>query len=150
MSALTQPPLQPAIRLRALIGKLSRLLRQTHAGAGLTPTQLSVLRTVVERGPLRLAQLPELEGINPTMLSRIVAKLARAGLITRRPDPADRRAALLASTHSGRNLHRKVLSERNDLLDQRLRALPATERQLLIGAIPALEALAESLRDQER
>lgn len=102
------------------------------------------------RGPLRLAQLPELEGINPTMQSPTVAQLTRAGLITRRPGPAHRRAALLASIQSGRNLYRKILTERNHSLDQRLPALAAIERQLLIEAIPALEALAESRRDQDR
>jgi len=139
-------PLQVAIRLRRIIARLSRLLRQTHSGVGLTPTQLAVLGTVARSGPLRLVKLAEIEGINPTMLSRIVAKLARAGLITRGPDPADGRAALLAPTVKGRRLYRQIQFERNDLLGQLVRELSESERQLLIDAIPTLEALTESLQ----
>ena len=149
--ATPSDPLQssPSTQLRVLIGRLSRRLRQTEAGAGLTPPQLSVLATVVRRGPLRLAQLSQREGINPTMLSRIVAKLTEAGLITRRPDPADARAALLLPTERGRRLQRRIQTERNDVLGQRIQSLPEAQRRLLLEAIPALEQLAEALRDQD-
>jgi len=139
-------PLEPAAVLRILIGRLSRRLRRTEAGAQLTPTQLSVLASVVRHGPLGLAELSQLEGINPTMLSRIAAKLNRAGLIARRPDPHDGRAALLFPTTTGRRLQRRIQAERNDVLGQRLQELAASERRRLIDAIPALEALADALR----
>lgn len=147
--AKTSPvPLAP--HLRALIGKLSRRLRPTQAGAGLTPTELSVLATVARRGPLRLAQLSQVEGVNPTMLSRIVAKLGREGLIARQQDPLDGRAARLIATDRGRKLQRRIQAERNDVLGQRLQALTRAQLQQLTSAIPALEALAESLLDQDR
>ena len=38
-------------RLRAVIGRLGRRLRPTRAGSGLTPTQISVLFTLVRDGP---------------------------------------------------------------------------------------------------
>jgi DNA-binding MarR family transcriptional regulator len=139
---------EPAPALRSLIGKISRRLRSTQAGAGLTPTQLSVLATVVRRGPIRPAQVSQIEGVNPTMLSRISAKLSRAGLVARRVDPSDGRAALLVATERGRRLQRRILAERNDALGQRFRALPAPQRQRLVDALPALEALADSLLDQ--
>jgi DNA-binding MarR family transcriptional regulator len=135
----------PAVTLRVLIARLSRRLRQTQAGAGLTPTQLSVLATVVRHGHLGLADLSKAEGINPTMLSRIVAKLSTQGLLTRRADPLDGRAALVSPTERGRRLQRRIQAERNDVLGQRLDALPRAQRQLLVAAIPALEALADSL-----
>jgi len=131
--------------LRMLIGRLSRRLRQTQAGAGLTPTQLSVLATVVRHGPLGLAQLSQWEGINPTMLSRVVAKLGESGLVTRQANPLDGRAALLVPTARGRRLQRRIRAERSDVLSRRLSDLPPPQRQLLMDAIPALEALAESL-----
>jgi DNA-binding MarR family transcriptional regulator len=140
----------PSTQLRILIGRLSRRLRQTEAGAGLTPTQLSVLATVVRHGPLGLAQLSQREGINPTMLSRIAAKLTDASLITRRPDPTDGRAALLLPTERGRRLHRRIQAERNDVLGQRIQSLPEAQRRLLIEALPALELLAEALQHQDR
>lgn len=144
------PSTPPAPQLRALIGKLSRRLRQTQAGAGLTPTELSVLATVARHGPLGLAQLAQMEGVNPTMLSRIVAKLGRAGLVARQQDPGDGRAARLLSTERGRQVQRRILAERNDVLGQRLRTLSQSQLGQLLDAMPALEALAESLLDQDR
>jgi DNA-binding MarR family transcriptional regulator len=74
-------------RLRAVIGRLSRRLRPTVAGSGLTPSQISVLFTVVRLGPIGLSELAEVESLNPTMLSRITAQLCDAGLIVRSPRP---------------------------------------------------------------
>jgi DNA-binding MarR family transcriptional regulator len=111
----------------------------------LTPTQISVLATVVRHGHLGLADLSKAEGINPTMLSRIVAKLGTQGLLNRRADPLDGRAALVSPTERGRRLQRRIQAERNDVLGQQLDAMPRAQRQLLMAAIPALEALADSL-----
>jgi hypothetical protein len=72
-----------AARLRMAIGKLSRRLRPTVAGSGLSPSQISALFTIVRRGPLGLSELAELEALNPTMLSRIIVHLCDLGLIRR-------------------------------------------------------------------
>ena len=68
-------------RLRGVIGKLARKLNDTSTGEGLTPTQYSVLGLVRKRGPLGLAELTDLEGLNPTMLSRVVGRLLELELI---------------------------------------------------------------------
>jgi DNA-binding MarR family transcriptional regulator len=81
-----------------------RLARQLNAASreeGLTPTQASVLGITTARGPLSLAELTELEGINPTMLSRVVGKLDSFGLIRRLRDPDDFRAARVEVTPEG-------------------------------------------------
>ena len=56
-------------RLRGVIPRLARQLNETSTGEGLTPTQYSVLALVRVRGPLGLAELTELEGLNPTQRS---------------------------------------------------------------------------------
>ncbi|MDT7600333.1 MAG: hypothetical protein QOK26_2410, partial [Pseudonocardiales bacterium] len=71
-------------RLRGVISKLARQLNATSTDEGLTPTQYSVLGLIAVRGPLGLTELTELEGLNPTMLSRVVRKLDDEGLISRR------------------------------------------------------------------
>jgi DNA-binding MarR family transcriptional regulator len=132
-------------RLRAAIGKLSRRLRPTLAGSGLTPSQISVLFTVVRLGPLRLSELAEIEGLNPTMLSRIAAQLAESQLIRREADPGDRRAALLRATASGRRLRERIHRERTEALNAHVEALEEHQRELLWSALPVLEELAERL-----
>ena len=76
-----------AARLRSAVNRISRRLRPTRAGAGFTPTQISVLETVAKRGPIRLSDLASVEGMNPTMLSRVARKLEDTGLIRRHPHP---------------------------------------------------------------
>ena len=132
-------------RLRAVIGRLSRRLRGTSAGAGLTPSQTSILFTVVRKGPIGLSELAELESINPTMLSRITAHLAEKGLLLRTADPADRRAASVAATAAGRRLRERIHRERTEALASHLQQLDRDERELLWRALPVLEELAERL-----
>src|ERR1700740_1941568 len=103
-------------RLRAVIGRLSRRLRPTAAAvaAGLTPTKISILLTVVREGPIRLSDLSTAEGINPTQLSRTVAHLGQAGLIERAADEGDRRAAWVKPTATGKRLAERIRRERTD------------------------------------
>jgi len=139
-----------AARVRAAIGKLHRRLRRTAAGseAGLSPTGISILNTVVRRGPMRLSELANAEGVNPTMLSRLVGDLGDAGLLSRVSDPEDGRAALVQATQEGRRLAARMRRERTDVLNRALASLPAADLAKLERALPALEELAEALKEQ--
>lgn len=137
-----------AARLRAAIGSVQRRLRSTPAAtaAGLTPTKISILFTVVRLGDVGLSELAEAEGVNPTMLSRVVAGLADRGLVKRDSDPADRRAARVDATAAGRRLAERIRRERTDALNEALAPLEPAHREALEQALPALEALAEQLK----
>ncbi|HWF52350.1 MAG TPA: MarR family transcriptional regulator [Solirubrobacteraceae bacterium] len=140
--------LDTAARLRASIGRLSRRLRPTEAGAaaGLTPTRISVLFTIMRLGPIRLSELAEEEGLNPTMLSRVIADFADSGLLTRVCDPGDRRAALVQITAAGRKLCARMRAERTDVLELALAGLAEEDRRALEQALPVLEELAQGLK----
>ena len=144
----SRPRTDTAARLRAALGRLNRRLRPTAAGAAasLTPTRVSLLHTINRLGPIRLSELAAEEGINPTMLSRIVGDLAVAGLIERVCDPGDRRAALVKATREGRRVVDRMRRERTDVLSVALDGLSATDRRNLERALPALEQLAENLK----
>jgi DNA-binding MarR family transcriptional regulator len=135
-------------RLRVAIGKLHRRLRPTAAGAaaGLTPTRTSVLFTVLRLGPIRMSDLAEEEGLNPTMLSRVIADFAQAGWVVRACDPGDRRAAFVEVTDAGRELCARMRDERTDVLKVALGQLDEQDRQALEQALPVLERLAEGLK----
>ena len=133
-------------RLRAVIGRLGRSLRPTRAGSGLTPTQTSVLFTVVRDGPLPLAELAEREALTPTMLSRVLGGLCDAGLVLRTAQPGDRRAAVAEATPAGRRTRERIQRERSEALAAHLAELAPHERQAIVDALPALETLAERLR----
>jgi DNA-binding MarR family transcriptional regulator len=132
-------------RLRAVIGRLARRLRPTSAGSELTPTQTSILFTIVRLGPLGLGEVAEIESVNPTMLSRITAQLCDAGLINREASPGDRRAALVKATPAGRRMRERIHRERTAALSAHVEALAEEQREALWAALPVLEALAERL-----
>ncbi|MCU1690098.1 MAG: putative MarR family transcriptional regulator [Jatrophihabitantaceae bacterium] len=132
-------------RLRIAVAKISRSMdRQVGAGE-MTRTQIQVLGTAVRRGPLRLSELAELEGLNPTMLSRIIAKLDAGGYIRRLPDPDDQRAVQIEATPEGARVQRRLRDERSALLSARLGQLPSGTSAQLIDALPALEELADAM-----
>ncbi len=140
--------LDTAARLRTVIGRLSRRLRTTAAArdAGLTPTGISLLLSVARTGQVRLSDLGEAEGINPTMLSRVVTGLVQDELLERTSDAGDRRAAWVRVTPLGRRLAERMRRERTAAVNRALDELPEAERHRLERALPALEALAEVLK----
>ena len=133
-------------RLRGVITRLARQLNETSTGEGLTPSQYSVLGLVRGRGPLGLAELAALEGLNPTMLSRVVKLLDEQGLIRRLPDPADLRAARVQVTRDGEQVHERVREQRSRVLSECLDRLPPQTAATLLAAVPAMEALAAVLK----
>jgi DNA-binding MarR family transcriptional regulator len=133
-------------RLRTVIGKLARQLNDTSTDEGLTPTQYSVLGLVRGRGPLGLAELARLEGLNPTMLSRVVRALDENGLIRRLPDPSDLRAARVEITPAGEEVHARIRGHRTQVLTECLEQLPAETAEALLSSVPAMEALAEAAK----
>jgi len=137
---------ETVIRLRRVILRLARQLNAASVGEGLTPTQASVLGIVARRGPLGLTELTELEGLNPTMLSRVVGKLDSFGLIKRLRDPDDFRAARVEVTPVGAEAYERIAAERAAILSERVASLPAEQEAALIAALPALDNLAEDLR----
>src|SRR6516164_7848593 len=134
------------IRLRRVVLGLARRLHAASAGGGLTPTQASVLSIVAFRGQLGLAELTEMEGLNPTMLSRVVGRLDAFGLIRRLRDPDDFRAARVEVTPEGEQAYQRIAAQRAAILSERVAGLPAEQLATLVAALPALENLAEDLR----
>lgn len=132
------------------MARLSRALRPTSAGqaAGLTPTRASVLLTIAREGQIGLSALAAGENLNPTMLSRAISALVDAGLVARVSDDDDRRAAWVKSTAAGRKLAERMRRERTAAINHGLEGLSEDERRALELALPALEGLAQRLRDR--
>ena len=134
-------------RFRHLIGKLSRRLSTIDAESGLTPTQSSVLGTVVRFGRMRLSEVSREEGINATVLSRSIGTLESRGLVRRIVDEQDRRAASLEPTPAGKRLVRRVRDARSDVLRGQIDLLEASDRQRIAEVVPVLELLVDRLND---
>jgi DNA-binding MarR family transcriptional regulator len=138
--------LDVSARLRGVVMKLSRQLNVSATREGLTPSQASALGLITHRGPIALSELAALEGLNPTMVSRIVGKLDDLGLIVRKPNPRDLRSALVEATDAGREANERIRVQRGEVLSECLLHLGEPEQQAVVDALPALEALAEELK----
>jgi DNA-binding MarR family transcriptional regulator len=91
----------------ALADQLGTLIGQVQRAAGadevsLTATQRITLAELFAVGPLRVGVLAERVGASDPTVSRAVDGLVAVGLASRRTDPSDRRAVIVAATSRGR------------------------------------------------
>src|ERR1044071_5373512 len=93
-----------ANRLHSAAIHLLRRARRVDAESPLPAPQLSALSVIVFGGPITLGALAAAEQVRPPTMTRLVAALERAGLVTRESDPTDRRQVLLRATPAGRRL----------------------------------------------
>jgi len=135
--------------LRIALGRLNRSLRLTHVDKDLSSSQREVLMAIARAGSLRLSDLAREEGLNTSMLSRIVAKLEAAGMVTRTCDPKDARIIHVTATSEGLSLRERIRSERTDALLYALGRLSKEEKQALRAATPVLETIVATLRDRD-
>ncbi len=84
------------------------------------------------------AALAQAIGADKTRLIATLDELQRAGLITREPDPADRRARLLSITEAGQRTRRAARDEIQANENRVLARLPAADRQAFLRAAEAL------------
>ncbi|MDQ2838942.1 MAG: MarR family transcriptional regulator [Actinomycetota bacterium] len=133
-------------RLRIALARISRVVDQKSSEDGLTRTQLSILGSVTRLKSIGVSELADLEGVNPTMLSRMLGKLEAAGLVRRVPGAEDRRAVRVEITATGRAMHLRLRRLRTQLFVEQLTELPDGRAAELLAALPALEALAEQMR----
>jgi DNA-binding MarR family transcriptional regulator len=131
-----------ATRLRFAVGRLNRRLR-AETGERRTPTELSILYVIEQRGPIALGALAAGEHLTPPSLTRILNNLEEAGLIRRDTDRSDRRSVVASLTRRGASLIDKMRAQKDGFLSSRLAALDPDERALLTKAADLLEKLAE-------
>ena len=131
--------------MRRSVLSLARRLRLTRDSASLTALELSVLGQLHRRGSLTPGDLAAAERLQPQTLTRALAGLESAGLLSRRPDPGDGRRSLLAITDAGQAALRIEMRQRDDWLAAAMAAeLTSTEIELLRLAGGLLERLADS------
>jgi DNA-binding MarR family transcriptional regulator len=140
--AATGAPASTASRLAMSVMRLERRLRQRSAG-GVTASQYAALVTLSKKGELSLGELAAAEGVAPPSMTRIAARLHRAGLVQRRPDPLDRRVALIALSPRGAELLTEARTRRELYLTARLEAMSAEEVEILARAAELMGRLAE-------
>jgi DNA-binding MarR family transcriptional regulator len=106
----------------------------------ITIPQFRTLVILSNRGPVNLATLATLLGVQPSATGRMVDRLVSAGLIDRLPHPTSRRELLAALTKRGRDVVRQVTTHRRAEITRIVEQMPPGERHGLVRALTAFTA----------
>jgi DNA-binding MarR family transcriptional regulator len=138
-----RPEIAPlASELRVVIGQLIRRLRaEQHL---FSISQGAVLGRLDREGPQSVSDLAAAERVRPQSMAQTVADLESAGLLDRRPDPGDRRRALVSLTEAGVEALVASRREREGWLAGEIEKLPAEDRRTLARAVALLDEIAGS------
>lgn len=126
-----------------LVNDTARLFRRAFdaraKGSGITALQWRLISHLRRFGPKRQGPLAEMIEVEPITLSRMIDRLAEAGLVERRADPTDRRAWLLHLTPRVDEIESEVRKIADELTRDATHGLAPAE-------IEQLTALAEHVR----
>ncbi len=135
--------------LHRTLSKLFSVLRRGDTStAGRVPTgdltlaQLSILITLLDRGPIRMTELAAHERVRTPTTTVAIRRLEKLGLVKRSRDPSDLRAVLVDITPKGHAVHAESLANRRASLAGMLRELSPADLELLQAALAPLEKLA--------
>jgi DNA-binding MarR family transcriptional regulator len=133
---------QLAHDLRETVG---RVLRRLRAEPGPPIGQLAVLSRLDREGPASISDLAAADRMRPQSMAQTVRDLEHAGLVSRRPDPADGRRHFVELTDAGLETLLATRARREDWLTQALdRELDADQRDLLRRAVALLNRVADA------
>ncbi|MBV9193436.1 MAG: MarR family transcriptional regulator [Solirubrobacterales bacterium] len=131
-----------ASELRVVLGQLMRRLRAEHR---FPLSHATVLGRLDREGPQSVSDLAATERVRPQSMAQTVAELESDGLVERRPDPDDRRRALVSLTPDGLAALTLERGRREGWLAGAISdQLSAAEQAVLADAVGLLRRLAEA------
>jgi DNA-binding MarR family transcriptional regulator len=128
--------------LRTIV-RTGRGTRQAALFGELPGASVTTLVALDRHGEQRMGELAERLCVDPSVVSRQVATLARSGFVARRPDPIDGRAQLLGITDAGRDAIARYRGERIAWVARALEEWDDDEAHHLVAS---LHRLADDLR----
>ena len=135
-------PAHVASDLRIVLGQLTRRLRVENR---LPLSQASVLGRLERCGSSSVSDLAVAERVRPQSMAQTVGDLEADGFVTRRPDPDDRRRALVELTDEGLARLQADRAARDGWLARAIAdKLSPEEQATLRAAVDVLRQLAES------
>jgi len=130
--------------LLTLFTRAAKLLREAvdeaMSGHGVRVGQHIVLTVLWEHDGLAPGEIARRLGVATATIVNTATRMAEAGLIARRPDPADARLVRLYLTDRGRSAREPVRAARAALEQHATAALTAAERDHLRSALAKIIA----------
>lgn len=127
-----------------LIGDVSRMMRRRFderaRTIGVTRTQWRALVTLAREEGLQQGVLAERIEVEPITLCRMIDRLAEAGLVERRRDPADRRAWNIYLTDRSRPLLDRLRAVADELFAAALDGIDDRDSAVLTATLERIRA----------
>jgi len=125
--------------LSDLVEAFGQMLGRAAAELDLTSARAELVFLLTQHGPQRQRRVAELLGTSPQQAAVMVDALVERGLLSRSPDPTDRRAVLVGVTDRGQRTGARIEAMRarsaerllGDLGDDRVTELSELVQHLL-------------------
>jgi DNA-binding MarR family transcriptional regulator len=125
-------------RLRAIIDEEQEAVFAEHGVSNPTFTTLVTLVRINRPGGISQRRLADELGLTPGTVSARIDRLVAGGLVTRAPDPADKRGSLVTLTDRGRDLFEAVVPAHLANQVRLLGSLTPDEQATLAGLLRKL------------
>ena len=133
-----------------LVRMAGRARSQMSAGESAEWSTFVVLAPLMECGPQRSSALAEMVHLDPSRVSRMISHSIDRGLVDRRPDPADGRAAILHVTADGKRVFEQLSRRRDEYFASVVAHWSERDRRTLAALISRLASdLGEALQGHE-
>jgi DNA-binding MarR family transcriptional regulator len=130
-----------AADLRVVLGQLIRRLRSENI---FPLNQAAVLGRIDRCGPQSVSDLAAAERVRPQSMAQTVGDLEADALVERKPDPDDRRRALVNLTAAGLARIQADRAAREGWLVKSLEELPDSDRETVEQAVEILGRVADA------
>jgi DNA-binding MarR family transcriptional regulator len=135
-------PMEAAAHIVEVVPYLNRIIsaeaRQTLGDGWFTLVHVRVLAYIRITGGCSLGELAERRDVSLPTMSKMVSSLVEKGLITREPDPANRRAVIIRLTDAGDKLYLQVLTKLQQHIAQDIAKLTPDERATIVNSLELL------------
>lgn len=131
--------------LASVMRSLERPLAKHIAMEGLTPTQFAVLEMLLHKGPRTVNEV--IDGLLSSSgnVGVVIDNLIAAGLLEKKPNPADGRSRIVSLTVTGDEKIRAYYPRHRDELHRLMSGIPNSDKKTLIRGLAALRrSLAEN------
>jgi DNA-binding MarR family transcriptional regulator len=116
----------------------------TPCGQPMSVTEAHAISELHRVGPISQSRLADALGLQKSTISRLVTQLEAADLVTRQPNPSDRRSRLIALTPNGTRRARRLAAARAELFAELLDHLTPAQRRTAVEGLTHLEAAARA------
>lgn len=153
MASTTHTGTEVGDRLAYLVKRVHLDLAALHdkllAPFGITAGELAVMMLIQTRAPESQQQIARRLGVDRTTMVEVIDLLETKGLVSRRPDTADRRRKVLELTDAGRSTIPRATAASDQAEQQLLAELDGTERATLRALLRRVVATPRGAGDIE-